>query len=141
MAEVSSIKASVAEELMQRPQDLTILLECLLETAESKGVAGELAYEALEKAVSRGVRQSRACKAYGIARSTFYYRKTRGPTAREQRDRELAERITAIQQANQFTIGVDRMYLMLRDDGFDRKPGRNQVARVMREYGLNARMR
>lgn len=76
----------------------------------------------------------------GIARSTFY-RKARGPGRRESEDSALRTRIEAIQEKHDHCYGINRVTATLRRDGHDRKPGHNQVARVMATNGLNAVMR
>ena len=92
---------------------------------------------AAEKSREKRVAVTHICSFFGIARSTFY-RKARGPGRRESADSALRTRIEAIQEKHGHCYGINRVTAALRRDGHDRKPGHNQVARVMANNGLNA---
>ena len=92
---------------------------------------------AVERSREKRVAVTRICSLLGIARSTFY-RKARGPGRRESEDSALRTRIEAIQEKHGHCYGINRVTAALRRDGHDRKPGHNQVARVMTNNGLNA---
>ena len=91
---------------------------------------------AVERSREKRVAVTRICSLLGIARSTFY-RKARGPGRRESEDSALRTRIE-IQEKHGHCYGINRVTAALRRDGHDRKPGHNQVARVMANNGLNA---
>lgn len=96
----------------------------------------------LKKIVQAAVRASRkgasialVCKAMGLPRSTFYFRRSAAPKQRQ--DGLLAERIRSIQTECQFTIGRRRM--SSEPSGrYGISIGENQVQRVMRAYHLLA---
>jgi putative transposase len=56
-------------------------------------------------------------------------------------DQALYERIKAIQEHHEGRYGSRRMTAALRDDGGERKPGHNQVARIMKDWNLQAVIR
>lgn len=75
------------------------------------------------------------CKAMGLPRSTFYFRKSTTPKKRQ--DGLLAEKIRSIQTDCRFTIGRRRMSSEL-SERYGISVGENQARRVMRAYHLQA---
>lgn len=89
-----------------------------------------------------GIPISRACRIFGMPRSSFYYRKENALVSVRKRlesNLELAQRIRAAQEAAGWTLGSRRVAKALKHDGYPRKPGHNQVAEVMRSAGLGPR--
>jgi len=69
-----------------------------------------------------------------IAPATYYAAKTRAPSARAVRDRQLQPRIAAIHAANYGVYGVRKVHAALRREGIE--IGRDQTGRLMRTLGL-----
>jgi len=69
-----------------------------------------------------------------IAPATYYAAKTRPPSPRAVRDRQLQPRIAAIHAANYGVYGVRKMHAALRREGI--AVGRDQTGRLMRTLGL-----
>lgn len=96
--------------------------------------------DAIETAHRRGVPVARSCRLTQTSRSSFY-RRIGNPGKRVQEDQKLLDRIRILQEHHQGRYGVRRMTAALRTDGHERKPGHNQVAWLMREYGYSAVIR
>jgi putative transposase len=69
-----------------------------------------------------------------IAPATYYAAKTRPPSPRAVRDRQLQPRIAALHAANYGVYGVRKMHAALRREGIE--IGRDQTGRLMRTLGL-----
>ncbi len=69
-----------------------------------------------------------------IAPATYYAAKTRPPSARAVRDRQLQPRIAALHAANYGVYGVRKVHAALRREGIE--IGRDQTGRLMRTLGL-----
>jgi putative transposase len=69
-----------------------------------------------------------------VAPATYYAAKTRRPSARTVRDRQLMPVLAALHEANYGVYGVRKMHAVLRRDGVE--VGRDQTARLMRRLGL-----
>ena len=75
----------------------------------------------------------------GVSRSGYYDWLRRRPSMRQQEDRKLAREIAAIQRETRQTYGYPRMQAALARHGHAH--GKHRVARLMRELGLQAKMR
>lgn len=73
----------------------------------------------------------------GVSRSGYYGWLSRGESAREGANRELAQEIRKIQEKVSYRYGSPRVTAELRRGGM--RVGHNRVARVMDENGLGAR--
>jgi putative transposase len=82
---------------------------------------------------------STMCRVLEVAVSGFYAWLRRAPSRRSQENTGLGERIVRIYQANRQVYGSPRIQAVLRAEG--KRCGRKRVARLMREYGLNAKPR
>jgi putative transposase len=71
--------------------------------------------------------------------STHYARRSRKPSRRELADRELLAEIEAARTGYRRVYGARKTWLELRRRGID--VGRDQVARVMREHGIEGKLR
>jgi transposase InsO family protein len=76
------------------------------------------------------------CKMLGVGRQSYYDWRDREPSKREQEDEELLEEIEQIHEQSRQTYGSPRIHRTLKDEG--RTVGRNRVARIMRENGIQA---
>lgn len=74
------------------------------------------------------------CQTLGIAPSSYYAARSRPPSARAVRDAELAAAIARLHAANFGVYGVRKLWAALARDGIG--AGRDRVARIMREQGL-----
>ena len=74
------------------------------------------------------------CRVLGVAVSTHYARRSRKPSRRELRDRELIREIQAARAGYRRVYGVRKTWKELRRRGVD--VGRDRVARLMRRQGL-----
>jgi putative transposase len=81
----------------------------------------------------------RICSVLQIAPSTYYAAKTRPVSARAARDLVLAATITVLFKANYSVYGARKMWKAMRRAGED--VGRDQVARIMRDLGLEGARR
>jgi len=79
------------------------------------------------------------CRVLEVAVSGFYAWLRRVPSRRSQENTVLGECIVRIYQENRQVYGSPRIHAALRAEG--RRCGRKRVARLMREQGLNARIR
>jgi putative transposase len=74
------------------------------------------------------------CRVLDLCPGTYYGRKRRPPSAREQRDAVLVEQITKVHAANYGVYGARRVYRALRRQGV--LVARCTVERLMRRHGL-----
>ena len=74
------------------------------------------------------------CRAIGVPVSTYYARRSRKPSRRELRDRELITEIHLAREGYRRVYGVRKTWKQLRRRGID--VGRDHVARLMRQEGL-----
>jgi transposase InsO family protein len=79
------------------------------------------------------------CRVLGVAVSTHYARRSRKPSRRELHDRKLLGEIEAARTGYRRVYGARKTWLELRRRGVD--VGRDQVARVMREHGIEGKLR
>jgi len=79
------------------------------------------------------------CRVLGVPMSTHYARRSRKPSRRELRDLELLGEIEAARTGYRRVYGARKTWLELRRRGRD--AGRDQVARVMRERGIEGKLR
>jgi putative transposase len=74
------------------------------------------------------------CRAIGVAVSTFYARRSRKPSRRALADRVLVAEIHAAREGYRRVYGVRKTWKQLKRRGVE--TGRDRVARLMREEGL-----
>ena len=79
------------------------------------------------------------CRLLGVPVSMHYARRSRVPSRRELRDRELLAEIEAARTGYRRVYGARKTWKELRRRGVD--AGRDQVARVMREHGIEGKLR
>ena len=79
------------------------------------------------------------CERLGVSASGFYAWRKRAPSTRARKDEQLKVRIKAAFDASRRTYGSPRTLEDLREDG--ELVGRNRVIRLMREEGIQARVR
>jgi len=79
------------------------------------------------------------CSVLGVPVSTHYARRSRKPSRRELRDRELLGEIEAARSGYRRVYGARKTWLELRRRGIE--VGRDQVARVMRSHGIAGKLR
>jgi transposase InsO family protein len=79
------------------------------------------------------------CRVLGVPLSTYYARRSRVPSRRELRDRDLLVDIEAARSGYRRVYGARKTWLELRRRGVD--VGRDQVARVMRAHALEGKLR
>lgn len=80
------------------------------------------------------------CRVLGVSRGGFYEWLDRSrPTPRELRDDELTERIRRIHANSRETYGSPRVHARLLRDGVE--AGKERVARLMRQAGIQGRVR
>ena len=77
---------------------------------------------------------SRLCRVLGVSRVGFYAWRTRPPSARALRDRELERLIAAVFDESRQTYGAPRVHAELRARGA--RVGKKRVARLMRRLEL-----
>lgn len=75
------------------------------------------------------------CEVLGIARSTYYEKRRRAPSARAVADADLSVTIAAVHQRSRGTYGAPRVHAELRL-GMGVAIGRKRVARLMRTAEL-----
>ena len=78
------------------------------------------------------------CRTLGVSVSTHYARRSRKPSRRELADRALLAEIEAACTGNRRVYGARKTWLELRRRGIE--VGRDQVARVMREHGIEGKL-
>jgi transposase InsO family protein len=79
------------------------------------------------------------CRAIGVPVSTHYARRSRKPSRRALADRGLLVEIESARSGYRRVYGARKTWLELRRRGVD--VGRDQVARVMRQHGLEGKLR
>ena len=79
------------------------------------------------------------CRVLGVPVSTRYARRSRKPSRRELAERELLSEIEAARSGYRRVYGACKTWLELRRRGVD--VGRDLVARVMRQHGLEGKLR
>ena len=79
------------------------------------------------------------CRTLGVPVSTHYARRSRKPSARELADRELLLEIEAARSGRRRVYGARKTWKELKRRGAD--VGRDQVGRVMRQHGLEGKLR
>ena len=79
------------------------------------------------------------CRVLGVPVSTHYARRSRKPSRRELADRELLAEIEQARGGRRQVYGARKTWKELRRRGVE--VGRDQVARVMREHGLEGKLR
>jgi transposase InsO family protein len=79
----------------------------------------------------------RMCQVLEVSESGYYAWLQRGPSRREQVDRELGERIEDAYRNNRQVYGSPRLHAELKEQGVH--CGRKRVARLMRERGITAK--
>jgi putative transposase len=88
-----------------------------------------------EKVAGHSVK--RCCELLEVSRAAFYGRLDPTPSAKEQSDAELTEKITAIHTESKGTYGSPRVHKALRRQGVE--CGKRRVRRLMRQAGLEGR--
>jgi putative transposase len=94
-------------------------------------------FVAAEKAAAHSA--SRACAVLKVSPSAYYQWSKHTPSAREQQDAELGERIACIHRESRGTYGAPRVHHELRREGI--ACGRKRVARLMSVRGLVGRFK
>lgn len=79
------------------------------------------------------------CRTLGASPSTYYAARSRPPSARAVADAWLSAEIQRVFEANYSVYGVRKVSRQLRREGFE--VGRDRVARLMREAGLQGARR
>jgi len=79
------------------------------------------------------------CRTLGVPVSTHYARRSRKPSRRELADRQLLAKIEAARSGCRRVYGARKTWKELRRHDID--VGRDQVARVMRQHGLEGKLR
>ena len=78
------------------------------------------------------------CRVYGVTRAGYYAWRQRPPCVRVQHDERLKAQIERVHQDSRGTYGSPRVYRELKGRGVE--VGENRVARLMRLYGIKARV-
>ncbi|MDH5649496.1 MAG: IS3 family transposase [Gammaproteobacteria bacterium] len=76
------------------------------------------------------------CQAMNVSRCGYYAWIARAPSAREQANNALLEKIKVIHQQHRSTCGSDKTWRLLKQQG--ETCGRHQVARLRRTHGIEA---
>jgi transposase InsO family protein len=79
------------------------------------------------------------CRTLGVSVSTHYARRSRKPSRRQLADQALLAEIEAARAGYRRVYGARRTWLELRRRGVE--AGRDQVARVMRQHGIEGKLR
>ena len=79
------------------------------------------------------------CQVLEVAPSTYYAASSRPPSARRLRDEELKAAIARVHKDNFGVYGIEKVWWQLNWEGI--RVGRNRVARLMRELGLEGVVR
>ncbi len=79
------------------------------------------------------------CRTLGVPVSTHYARRSRKPSRRELDDLELLAEIEAARTGYRRVYGARKTWLELRRRGVE--AGRDRVARVMRQHGIEGKLR
>jgi transposase InsO family protein len=88
-----------------------------------------------EKVAAHNVK--RCCELLEVSRAAFYERLDPTPSAKEQSDTELTEKITAVHTESKGTYGSPRVHQELKKRGV--ACGKRRVRRLMRRAGLEGR--
>ena len=91
------------------------------------------AFVEAQKAIHR---MSSMCRTLKVSTSGFYSWRGRAPSARDQADALLSEKIARIHRDSHGTYGAPRIHFELRTLGVRLRCARKRVARLMREAGL-----
>lgn len=78
------------------------------------------------------------CRVYGVTRAGFYAWRGRGPSTREQENAALIKQISKVHRDSRSVYGSPRVYQKLQQQGV--AVGENRVAKLMRSYGIKARV-
>ena len=78
------------------------------------------------------------CRLYGVTRAGYYAWRSRERSERECQNETLAAEIRAVHAESRGTYGSPRVHRALRKRGH--QVGKNRVARLMRRYGIKARV-
>jgi transposase InsO family protein len=78
------------------------------------------------------------CRVLGVSKGGFYNWLKRPPSAREQEDGKIAERIVNIYQQHQGRYGSPRIHQQLHDEGIH--VGRKRVIRLMKQKQRGSRI-
>jgi putative transposase len=81
----------------------------------------------------------RLCKVLGVSRSGYYAWRTRRPSIRQQANEQLLENIWDAHKRSRRLYGSPRITAEINDQGIP--CGKNRVARIMRENGIQAEVR
>jgi putative transposase len=87
----------------------------------------------------RGHAVQSLCHALHVSPSGFYAWRSREPSARQQVDQRLSERIAQLHRQNHEAYGTERMWRALRREG--EHCGRHRVRRLRREHDIQSRRR
>ncbi len=79
------------------------------------------------------------CRKLGVSRSGFYARKRRPRSQRQRENEVLLAEMVQIHRESRQTYGSPRIHAELKERGY--RCGRHRVARLMRENGIEAKMR
>ena len=79
------------------------------------------------------------CQVLEVAPSTYYAAISRLPSVRRLRDEELKAAITRVHEDNFGVYGIEKVWRQLNREGI--RVGRDRVARLMRELGLEGVVR
>jgi putative transposase len=78
------------------------------------------------------------CRKLGVTRQGYYAWKQRGKCRRQQDNERLLDKVVDIHKSSRETYGYPRVHAALKQQG---EPcSRNRVARLMRDYGIQAKM-
>jgi len=79
------------------------------------------------------------CRVLQVAQSTYYAARSRPPSARERRDRELTPRLVGLWKDNYQVYGARKLWKTARRAGIE--IGRDQTGRLMRRAGIQGVLR
>lgn len=79
------------------------------------------------------------CRILGVSASAYYHRATGAVSRRAKRDAWLLTKIREVHAANYFAYGSRKMWKALKAEGVE--AGRDQVARIMRQNGIQGAKR
>jgi putative transposase len=78
------------------------------------------------------------CRVYAVTRAGYYAWRRRPPSSRVRQDERLKVKIERVHQESRGTYGSPRVYRALKERGV--VVGENRIARLMRLYGIKARV-
>ena len=108
--------------------------------AEQRGQKVVFFDEAATRSNQAWLSLTKFCDVCEVARCS-YYRRLGVAGSRVRKVQELGDCIKRIQATCDGRYGNLRMTVVLKEDGHERKPGHNQVARIMRKIGCQAVVR